>query len=284
MGAEFVTLDDASLNRWIMKFTDELNVSIETVCRYAMRLALRDIIRESPPHSLASGRASLIPDFRRASRPMTLSMFAWSKARTISRLAQVADFEDAMLPTVVKKEITTKRGTKKVSRTIMSRISVATQKSDVAAINAILSNMQGKLRAWRVVPFSDSLFRNVPRDGKGRAINQHKFVLDYQSWKRKLAQAQGNVGRCKAGWLPSYYGVGGKQAPDWVARHAVGARGNPIAIKREGGRFMIEAENHAYGIGRTAWFINHVFKLRAEAMRKDFHLYKDGTKDVSQIT
>lgn len=266
--ADSVTIDTTSLNRWIMRFHDDLGVSVNKLLRYEMRLCLRDCISWTGPKSLADGREKVRKDFSRSSKPLNSNALTGAITRTARHHKEVlSSMEEEMLFTFY-----------------LLRANDMIRNRDYAGMNAMLQKMGKGLSKYHVAPFSPALFTAAPRGPNGGVKSQKVFVFDSAQWKRQLAEVQSHVGRLKAGWLPAYHANGGGAVASWIERHANGARGSYTPPDMKSDRQFAIATNFALGVGRSRAVVQRALKAREGAARKDFFMFFNGRKDISQIT
>jgi hypothetical protein len=114
-------------------------------------------------------------------------------------------------------------------------------------------------------------------------------ILTTQKQQEALARRiKNHRGRLKAGWMTAVFSgqihiSGANMPPQWVTRHASGARGSHVngLSNRNFPNFTII--NSAKGIGHRAvsYFVNKAVQVRAKAMSKNALLFMQGKKNLS---
>lgn len=175
-----IKFDEAAYRHALNQFVGKLNADAQTLLKEEMRLVLRDIVRFTPPKTLAQGRKAVAGDVTRAISPLDQTSFGRAKEETRTRMRAM----------------------------IAKRDNVGLQ----AAINA----MGG--RRWIVKAFSPS-DHTSKRNRYGR-VRRSQFTLttDESKLKRYLASVQRRVGLAKAGWNAAASAVG-LRLPSWVRKH-----------------------------------------------------------------
>lgn len=265
--ADLATIDASSMDKWVARFKNELGVAESRLVRYELRLCLRDVIRWTGPTSLARGRENVKRDYRRSSEPVNTNAIRIGLARRVKghQSVDVGGYQIA---------------SQDYFSFNMDRANQLIQKRDMTGFNALLQNIGGPLSKWKAVPFSTDLFKSADRGPRGGVKAQRKFIFELAAWRRDLARVQSNVGRRKAGWLPGYLQSGGKSdaIPNWVMKHYSGARGG-FDFREH----TVTATNRSLGVGKTVALARRAVNARLNAIRKDFHIFLKGIKDISTI-
>jgi hypothetical protein len=253
------TMDELSFMSWHDRFIDELNYTSNQFLMEEMRGCLKKCIDWTPPSSLAKGRVKPAADFTRASEPASAGGLG---QRVRSRVSQgrLSGFDISAI----------EAGGESTFVFQMARLNRMIEKRDYTGFNTILKNMHGNISRWEAVPFSESLFANASRTGAGGIKTQRKFVFEITAWRRQLAKVLSHVGRRKAGWLPAFYTVGGKDAPDWINKHAIGARGD-FQVDRSKSVITMIATNYALGVQRSKEIVTRAMQSQLNGLHSRFY-------------
>ena len=133
---------------------------------------------------------------------------------------------------------------------------------------------------------------NVPIKGHKtqRALITQTILTKASTVKKLIAAKLKNRGRLKAGWMAAVFQgalqlTGGNKPPQWVTRHASGARGyflNGLGVKNYP-TFTIA--NTAAGVGNPKnnldWLVQKALNIRAKAMQANLTLFMRGKKNLS---
>lgn len=153
-----------NLNRFVV----ELNADGAQLLKEEMRLLLRDILRFTPPNSLAQGRAAVERDLRRVARPLEPGKIQ------MPRLAEAVQKKD--LPAI--NAIVARLGGGWGGRTI------------IAGLDAIRATHER----------ARNRYGRIGRDLRNLAL--------FSDWRSYLRTVQSRVGYTRSGWLPAARAVG----------------------------------------------------------------------------
>lgn len=185
-----VEVDGSQFALAASRYVLEIGASMPKVLRAQTRLLLRDILRFTPPKSLAQGRKAVKGDFGRAIA--LLDEKAFSKCPERLRIA----------------------------------LRAAISQKNITKINAILTS--AKMRGT-VIPFDASIHRRL-QTNRGRVSKWSGFyTIDKQAWTARLNKLLSAVGFARAGWNAAAQKVGYKQ-PAWVSRLGNANGSNAIEI------------------------------------------------------
>ena len=240
-----------------------------TVVEDETRRFLKQVMRFTPPKSLAQGRKAVARDIRRAMTPVDPEFFTNPelKHRIRAILSQGYD------------TVTTTRtnfGSIKPSER-----QKAARTSAFVALSGLIGNANG-WKKWKVRHFDRSLHTKA-RDNRGR-VNRTKrvFVMEAGAHKKYVREVQSRVGLMKSGWAPALRSVGGAgEIPSWVARHTR----NPGFVVNNLGNSSpsVTVGNVAKGVGQIQHFVRGALNARVNAMRRNIRLIlSDYSKDVAQ--
>jgi hypothetical protein len=179
------------------KLAKDAGVSLTFVANDTMRLCLNDIMHNTPPPTLAAGRATVSGDVQRLFEPITEpeAIAKW-RQRMAEGHTEIFTFTD--------------RGRAKVSAAQLK----ATTLQDMAAIHKANRDRNGRVYARR---------------RRGAEIWGEQFLVPEPLLRKYIARAQQDVGRLMAHWAGPLRHYAGKVAgrtymPNFVKRHAPGGR------------------------------------------------------------
>ena len=124
--------------------------------------------------------------------------------------------------------------------------------------------------------------------GRGQEMRvSQKFAFPKQAVDDLVTRKQAHVGRLKAGWLPSLLPLMAsplskykirRAIPEWVKRHASGARGRFENNLQTPDHPSVTVTNYGAGIERAEPIIQGAFTIRLKAMAANVALYIKGIK------
>lgn len=150
---------------------------------------------------------------------------------------------------------------------------------DLMQVHYRRKNVQGSARI--IMPFKK------PRRGQ-RVAMITRVITTEKNVKKLITRISKHVGRLKAGWLKAVFKgeikvTGGYLPPQWVTRHANGARGdykNELSVKDSPAFTII---NQAKGVSSkvSKYFLSKAVDIRAKAMVKNATFFMNGKKNLS---
>lgn len=174
-----VQMSVAKYRNDLNRFVTELNADAQLLLKEEMRLLLRDIVRFTPPKSLAQGRKAIEGDLRRNAKPLDPQKI------DMPRLAAVVKKRDIPAILAITKNM---RGGAWGGRTMLAGVD--------------------QIRAAHL--------RN--RTAYGRVRGDRRNMAFLSDWRKYTKEVQDRVGWTKAGWWRAAYGVG-LPLPSWVNKH-----------------------------------------------------------------
>lgn len=237
MTAVDLTFDTTGLNKKIAQLHDALigqGGDASTIIQDQARLLLKQVIKFTPPKSLAQGRRAVARDINKAATPYIDNHIQNPILR--QRWADITGDENWTYSN--------------------------------AELEGILRDFGWKTA--RVETWHPSLHTRV-RNSRGRVgRNQNIFVLELSEWKRYVKDIQSRVGRMIAAWAATYVKLGGT-VPTWIEKHlAGGVRGGIIASTLGTGtdKPSITFTNRARGIRQIERRFADALRVRGEAITK----------------
>lgn len=154
--------------------------------------------------------------------------------------------------------------------------------NDLLTVHYSRKNVQG---SGRII----SSFRN--RKTTQRVAIITKVIAVKKQVEALIKRVQKNVGRLKAGWLVAARDgkvrlSGAKLPPQWVMKHANGARGRADVQLSNPNDPHITIVNFAKGVRSEAsvYWVNEALKIRAAAMMVNVDLYTKGKKNLADYS
>jgi hypothetical protein len=121
----------------------------------------------------------------------------------------------------------------------------------------------------------------------GRWVARDKMVVPEKVRKSYIRKVQRNVGRLKAGWLPTlarFPSVGGRKPAKWITDHNSGARGSASIIGAGSPKVFSVMINNAEGSGSSQMghIVRSTLKARLNAITRHLKLHNSGySKDMA---
>ncbi len=163
-----INIDLARYRLELTRFIDEFHADERELLKEEMRLLLRDIIRLTPPKSLAQGRNAVRGDLQRNAKPLD-----WKNIE-IPRLAEAVHAKNIPVILAITKNLKGKWGGRQL----------------LQGVQAIAAAHQ----------------RNRTRYGRVRSDRRNMAFAD--DWNKYTKQVQTRVGFTRAGWWRAAQGVG----------------------------------------------------------------------------
>jgi hypothetical protein len=144
--------------------------------------------------------------------------------------------------------------------------------------------------SWQITKSGRQL--NLPIKGHKhqRALISQTILTKASTVKKMIALKLKNRGRLKAGWMVAVFQgalelTGGNQPPQWVTRHAAGARGYFINSLATPNFPSFTIANTAAGVGNSKnnlnWLVQKALNIRAKAMTANLALFMHGEKNLA---
>lgn len=246
------SMDTSDLNRTLADLAIAAGKDAETVVKDQSRLFVKQAMRRTPPRTQGQGRKAVERDIKKiiAAAPESLIRHAMNE--------NGGSGDD---------------------------IKLFTGDTDQPSIE------------WRRAQLNDDgleEYHNSQRDrrgriqsrsrntGRGRWIEDKRIVVPDRVRAQYIKRKQKNVGRLKAGWIPSARQFRGK-VPKWVSRrHEAGARGTSQLRGAKTNAVTAIMTNSARGASELNQFMRDVLRIRLSAIKRELRLINSGhAKDIA---
>ena len=181
-----ITVDASRWRGSAFALAKATGIDTQPIIREEARQFLRDVIRKTPPKTLAQGRAAIAGDFHRAIAPIREEKI---RDESLKRAVQGND----LTATQAVFDTFPASGGRKFSRLFAKRRIVGA--GQIRGIHKGARNKRGRVR-----------------------MDQMNATIDARAHARQLKETQSRVGILKAGFNPAAKALGVK-SPSWIARH-----------------------------------------------------------------
>jgi hypothetical protein len=243
-------LDTRNMSRALRDLSRETGKDTDTLVIEQSRLFAEQMIKRTPPKSLAQGRRAIANDLKK--------IFTVAEPPTIARAIEWSGGSGDN----VKTYLTSKR----------TGLPFLIEWNK-ARLNPSNDEMAAHHNAHRTANGRVSTAGDNDR-GIGRWIARDSMVVPKQAFNRYQRGVQEGVGRLKAGWVAMSRKFGAKRPAKWVDRHS--SKRSAADLTGNKNKATMKLSNFAAGANRLGSTINSVLRIRVQAMRRQLVLIQKG--------
>lgn len=238
-------VDTRAFEKALRDYARETGKDSDSLVIMQSRLFAQQMIKRTPPKSLAQGRRAIANDLRK--------IFSVAEPATIERAIEYSGGGD-----IVKTWLTSKRtGLPFLIEWNKARLDPSN--AEMAAHHNAHRGRNGRV----------STAGNNDRE-TGRWIARDSMVVPKRSFNRYQREVQEGVGRLKAGWVAMSRKYGAKRPQKWVDRHST--KRSRAELVGNANKATMVLTNFAAGAGRLGPTIKSVLRIRVQAMRREMVL------------